>query len=72
MNRCELTAELQGMAARPSLALLWLMNSRISSVMERVGGGLSGLKSSSSSFSFQQKRKHDFTFFCKYSPVHEV
>lgn len=56
------------MAASPSLALLWLMNSRISSVMDRVGGGLRCTSSSSSSSSWLQhdrrEKRHGNTIKC--------
>lgn len=45
-------ADVLTMEESPSLTLLWLMNSRISSVMDNVGGDLSALSSSSSSSSF--------------------
>lgn len=44
------------MAVSPSRARLWLMNSKISSVMDRVGGGLRGVSSSSSSSSSSEQK----------------
>lgn len=49
-----LTVKSGQMEVSPSLALLWLMNSRISSVMDRVGGGHSEVSSSTSSSSWAE------------------